>query len=113
MQAFDPVRRVWDAAPSMSTSRFAHAAVVLDNRLYVLGGASIKIGEMHTLSSVEVFDPTRGVWEEAPAMGARRAGLAAAALSGKIYVFGGLTKALPNAAERRLSSVEVFDPVRR
>eukprot|EP00966_Prymnesium_polylepis_P125720 2907082-Prymnesium_polylepis.1 len=53
----------------------AAAATVVGGRIYVIGGyddGSIR------LSSVEVYDPARSVWEAAPPMTTRRSNAAAA-----------------------------------
>lgn len=48
----------WSAAPSMSTPRLGHAAAVVNNRLYVIGGYDGK----EPLDTFECFDPAIGKW---------------------------------------------------
>jgi len=67
----------WIAGPPIRTARDAAAAVTFQGKIYLLGG---KRAADKFLSSVEVYDPAKGLWEEAPAMAVCRESLAAAVL---------------------------------
>mmetsp|Transcript_33704 Transcript_33704/g.104678 ORF Transcript_33704/g.104678 Transcript_33704/m.104678 type:complete len:85 (-) Transcript_33704:25-279(-) len=58
---------------------------------------------MQPLRSGERYDPFTGTWEELPAMRERRVGATAAAVGGRIYVFGG------DSGSQLLASVEKLD----
>jgi len=93
-----------------ATSRALHHAVCeawgdlvrrFPCRLYVVGGID---DEYRTVDTVERFDPLTGVWEVLPPMGTPRAGAAAAAVAGRLYVLGG------EVAGRALHDAQRFDP---
>jgi len=69
----------WAALPPMQVPRTGHAASTAGPRIYVCGGNSPDIG-VH--SSVECFDPEKGVWETLSPMLLPRTGAAAAAIAG-------------------------------
>ncbi len=86
VERYDPVADHWDTlvAP-MKDERFSAAAVVVNGKIYVMGGH----GREEVLKKVEVYDPMANKWEEAQHMQEEREGLAAALLNNQIYVFGG------------------------
>eukprot|EP00966_Prymnesium_polylepis_P034093 792790-Prymnesium_polylepis.1 len=69
----------------MTARRSLVATAVVGDKIYAIGGN----GGSTYLSSVEVYDPARSVWEAAPPMTTRRSFAAAAVVGGKIYVSGG------------------------
>ena len=85
----------------MATARYNHAAAVLDNKLYAVGG----LGFGGRLRSCERYDPAADAWEPVPDMATRRAANpGVAVLNGKLWVAGGYD------GSSTLASVEVFDP---
>jgi hypothetical protein len=56
----------WSPAPSMSTPRLGHAAAVVNNKLYVIGGYDGK----EPLDTFECFDPELEKWSPPMKMGA-------------------------------------------
>jgi len=82
----------WTTAAPAPTARNSAAGAVLDGRLHVIGGRTVNGGNT---AVHEVYDPTADRWETAaplpePQAGPRGAGgLAAAALNGRVYAFGG------------------------
>jgi hypothetical protein len=78
----------------MSTSRQGLGAVVLDEKIYAIGGG----GASGSLSSCEVYDPAIGAWRSMPDMSTPRYYFEAVVLDGKIYAIGAS------------SSCEVYDP---
>eukprot|EP00966_Prymnesium_polylepis_P233772 5407345-Prymnesium_polylepis.1 len=65
----------------MAIGRYSAASAVVGGKIYVSGG----FDGINCLSSVEVYDPARSVWEAAPPMAAGRTDAAAAVVGGKIY----------------------------
>ena len=63
-----------------------HAAAVLDNRLYVIGG---RTSEEECSSRVDRFDPTRNEWESVAPLAVERQRLAAVTAGERIYAIGG------------------------
>ena len=78
----------WVAAPGLSVPRFALSLVALGDTLFALGGSS----DTADHATVESYDTAGGAWRILPArMPAIRHGMAACAVNGAIYVFGGIT----------------------
>ena len=85
----------------MSVKRRLHASVVLDDKIYVIGG------HLHNgvLDTVEVYDPQADSWQCVASMPRGLRCHAAAAMGGKIYVTGGA-----NEKSSPTNSVCVYDP---
>ncbi len=106
--SYDPATDLWTANPPMPTGRAGLAAAVVGNALYAIGGR-INTGGPNSglpLAVVERYDIDAGSWSAVAPLPAPRSDLAAAAVGGKIYVFGGF-----DAAGLPLASVDVYDPV--
>lgn len=58
VERFNVREQTWHAAPPMSTPRLGHAAAVLNNKLYVIGGYDGK----EPLDTFECFDPGLDKW---------------------------------------------------
>ena len=81
-----------------------HASVVLDGKIYAMGGCG------HLTSSpvdtVEVYDPQADSWQRVASMPQRRHSHAAAVMGGKIYVTGGYGDSQTSS----VNSAYVYDP---
>jgi hypothetical protein len=94
-EIYDPGTDTWTSTGSMAYARVGHAAIVMsDGRVLVCGGRGyVAAGgdTIHTLNSVEVYDPNTGQWFSAPSMGSSRSGHGVVALSTKnlLMVSGG------------------------
>ncbi|XP_064148334.1 kelch-like protein 33 [Loxodonta africana] len=102
VETYNPELNVWRPAPALPASCFAHAAAVLEGRLYVSGGCG-ETGRF--LASLLHYDPKL----ENPGtflnpMGVPRAGHVMAALGGRLYVAGGLGET------GDLLSLEAYEP---
>ena len=84
----------------MSVRRHSHASVVLDGKIYVMGGF-----DGGHLDTVEVYDPQADSWQRVASMPQGQSGHAAAAMGGKIYVTGGET-----GDDEAENSAYVYDP---
>ena len=62
---------VWVHVTSMINIRSSHAAVTLDNFIYVVGGND----GSSSLKSVEKYDPKANTWTRMPPMSTRRSNL--------------------------------------
>ena len=114
---FDPVKSSWAKLPPLPGPRSSHALVVLEERLYAMGGWPLNTGGAEpkagapapknyhdTMVVLDLSSPT-AVWQTLPQLWRRRA-LTAAAFAGKIWCIGGMTE------DNELSSaVDVYDPV--
>ena len=107
--AYNPALDTWDATlASMSTGRTAPAVAVVGNAIYAIGGRSRTGGPCsgNPLTSVERYDIDRDAWAPVASLPFARSDAAAAAVGGKIYLFGGC-----DAAGTFLTDVDVYDPV--
>ena len=76
----------------MSEGRFSHASVVLDGKIYVMGG----FDGAGKLDTVVVYDPQADSWQRVVSMPQGLCHHAAAVMGGKIYVTGGETGDVEN-----------------
>lgn len=61
---WDPYRNVWQAGPRLNRARVRLTATVLrDGRVLDVGGEHYTGTELVTLSTSEIYDPERGVWD--------------------------------------------------
>ena len=86
----------WTAKASLPFARFGLAAAAMNGKVYAFGGCSTSevcpsdpSGELAT-AAVDEFDPAMNTWSSKAPMPTARSGVAAAAVSEKIYVFGGV-----------------------
>ena len=92
----------WQHMSPMQTARKGMAAVVLDEKIWVIGGA---IMEHHALKSVDMYDPATDTWSSSvPDLKYARENCTARVWDGKIYVFGG------RFGHQTISAVEMYDP---
>jgi N-acetylneuraminic acid mutarotase len=106
VQVYDPEMESWTTAESrLQQGRWGHTSIVLDGKIYEMGGLDTAKGP--ALTSIEVYDPDTDTWENKGEMEIGRIGHGAVAYEGKIYVMGGeLQEPSPGALDR----VEVYDP---
>ena len=94
VDVFDTKTRTWSQVAKMPTQRNSHAAAVIDGKIYVVGGRQYqkdRQGKRRNINvkALEVYDPKTNGWQTRAEMPLAQGGLAAAALNGKLYVFGG------------------------
>jgi len=99
--------QVWHELSPMPTPRYATATAVLNGYIYVIGG----IGENDALlTTVEAYDPVRGVWiHKVPQLDKPRAYAAAVVLKDRLYLIGGL-EGDTLAGAKATNDVLVFHP---
>lgn len=107
-EAFDPALNAWREIAPMPTPRFASSAVLLDDRILVLGGAGLREDGFKNFDIVESYDPRSDQWRDA---GFRlpwsAAGAGACVYNRSLYVAGG------NSGERIEKRITSYDPDRR
>ena len=91
---------------TLTTARNQFAAVVLNDRIYAIGGDTIT-GCCAVSAAVEEYDPVTDVWTAVADMPTARELPAASALGSEIYVLGGGIG--PGGSPNILDTVEVYD----
>ena len=76
----------WERAAPCLTKRNSASGDVIDGALHIVGGRQVGGGNVTTH---EVYDPKEDRWRKAAPMPKAQGGLAAAAMGGKLYAFGG------------------------
>jgi N-acetylneuraminic acid mutarotase len=100
---YEPAADRWQRRAAMPTARGALTAVVLDGRLYAIGGDRGRpVGE------VAAYDPQTDAWETLPSMRHARDHLASGVVDGRIYVAGGR-----NGRDFTMTVLEEYDPASR
>lgn len=95
-EIYNPATNSFTATGSLLTGRALHAAAKLpDGRVMVAGGTSSLVDTTSaitsTLNSVEIYNPSTGLWTAGPALGGRRLAPALTTLStGRVMVSGGV-----------------------
>lgn len=101
----------WMSAAPMSTPRAELSAVVLEGKIYAIGGRD---EDGKALRTVERYDPSTEQWEEVAPMNRARYGATAVVWDGRILVIGGRgpedDDGVGNAEYEALSSVEAYVP---
>lgn len=92
----------WVAKATMPTKRSAGAAVVYQDKIYVVGGRPPRGHDF------AVYDPRADKWETLPELPSQRNHIAAELIGGKIHVFGGRLGG--GFQSDKTAAHEVFDP---
>jgi N-acetylneuraminic acid mutarotase len=84
--AYDPVSNTWSSKTIMTTGRWflSPTTPVVNGIAYVMGGRNTK-----SLDINEAYNPITNLWENKAIMSVARQSIAACAVNGIIYVFGG------------------------
>jgi N-acetylneuraminic acid mutarotase len=99
----------WTAKATMKKQRMDHQAVLLNNKIYIIGGlgGSVDPNNCVPMQSVEVYDPATNRLDTAASLNTGRWYFGAAEANGKIYAIGGLYSFETDSS---LASVEEYDP---
>ncbi|MCE9534440.1 MAG: hypothetical protein K8T89_25455 [Planctomycetes bacterium] len=107
-ERYDPKIKKWEKLPDLTEARSSHDAVVIGDKLYVMGGWNMNGAgqktEWHKNALLLDLAKQPLAWESIPQPFQRRA-LTTAAFNGKVYVIGGLT-----ADAETDKSGDVYDP---
>ena len=103
IEAYHPKMNRWQKKPDMPNLRWIFLTVVIDGKIYLIGGTDLQAGDRGP-APVEVYEPVTEKWRVIFAIPTVKLPFSVAAINGKIYVFGGYDK------DWELSPiVEVFD----
>jgi len=113
--SFDPSTKVWTKLAPLPGARSSHDAVVIGDKLYVVGGWTLKGGSpgdwQRELLAYDFAKPqaagatANGAWQKLPAMPSSRRAVAAGEWKGKLVVIGGIDE--DGAVSREAT---IFDP---
>lgn len=117
---YDPAADTWRALAPSPVARGAHNAVVVDNRIHLIGGAGLHPGSKETalhparphraLGTHEVYDPATNSWSARAEMPTARNHGAAGVVDGRIYVIGGRIGSVFITTASNTDIVEEYDP---
>jgi N-acetylneuraminic acid mutarotase len=112
--AYDPKTDRWNIKSPMPTARHHLQTVVVDGKIFAMGGRILGDGvraedisyRLTNFDRIEIYDPQTDSWSIHEPMPTKRSGFAATiSANGNIYVFGGVD------TEEISDSVEKYDPV--
>lgn len=93
VEAYDPVEDKWETKASLPSVRFYPGTVVVNNKIFVMGGWSdfVEGGEAvsRVVSRVDVYDPEPNEWSSAASLPQQVVAPGAASIGNEIYVIGG------------------------
>lgn len=95
----------WELKASMYTARSYFETVMVDGKIYAIGGQT----DEGATGIVEEYDPETDTWTMKSPMPTPRCIFAAVEVEGKIYCMGG-REAIPHGATMSYNKVEVYDP---
>ncbi len=84
LQEYDPITRMWKRKADAPTIRYGHAAVVLNDKMYVFGGSDDK----SYTNDVLVYDPSADTWAHKTYSPIISSQLLAVVIKDKIYLYG-------------------------
>jgi N-acetylneuraminic acid mutarotase len=96
---------IWVRKAPMPTKRSAGAAVVHQDKIYVVGGRPPRGHDF------AVYDPKSDTWETLPDMPSQRNHIAVELIAGKVHVFGGWLGG--GFQSDKVAAHEVYDPANR
>lgn len=104
IEVFDPARNMWRVLTSMPVARNEIGAELVEDKIYVLGGIPPGGDGKVVYRDVDAYDLAAGEWTRKSPIPQARFAFGTAALSGKIYLIGGLISG------RASDAVEEFSP---
>jgi N-acetylneuraminic acid mutarotase len=107
VEEYDPVTDTWSAKSPMSTARWSHSASVINDKIYIIGGAEADCYPFDigcAITSIETYDPAKDTWSVVNGATPRpMMNHSAVVLDEKIYIIGGELAGYSN-------NVNVYDP---
>jgi N-acetylneuraminic acid mutarotase len=105
---FDPASGKWTALTPLPAARSSHNAVVIGDKLYVVGGWQLtgtSKGTWQPDALVYDFSKPDAGWQKTPETSFKRRALAVGEWNGKVFALGGM-----NEKAKVTMDVDVFDP---
>ncbi len=112
VEVYDPLTNRWEKGSDMPTERGATDAVVIDGKIYVIGGYNWQWGPLvdKFVTSIEAYNPKTDQWRELPDMPTRKFWFVSIAIDNEIYTIGGANTWGGNKITR-ISDVDVYNPM--
>jgi N-acetylneuraminic acid mutarotase len=120
LEVYDTATNRWAPAADLPTPRGVLSSIVIDGRIYVMGGSFHRgptssteelMRTMRTLSVVEVYDPASGRWTRGRDLATPRGWFSTSTVNGKVYVVGGRSLAPGGGAlDFTFPEIEVYTP---
>ena len=117
---YDPATDAWKNLAPLPSKRGSAAAVLVNGKVYVIGGATTADGSKDTaisnattvnnLTRNDVYDIATNTWTSAAPMALGRNHMFSGAVNGKIYIIGGRIAHAFVAASQNTDVVEEYDP---
>jgi N-acetylneuraminic acid mutarotase len=107
VQKYDPISDTWSLGSPMSVPRSELGAVILDGKIYAIGGVT---ANGVTTNTVEIYYPITDTWKIGPSLPEVRASMAVAVRQGQIYVVGGTDHWSSVNPGNPKNTAFVFDP---
>ena len=104
IEAYDPNNDSWTTISELPTSRFTHIAKIINQKLYVIGGAT---PNWEPIGQVDIYNMETDTWISGTPMPTPRASISAVVINEKIYTIGGHQGTSTNESGEKL--VEVYD----
>jgi N-acetylneuraminic acid mutarotase len=109
VEEYDPATDTWTTKTPLPTPTYDPATVVVDGKIYVIGGVGAVSEEpgadKYFLSTVMKYDPEIDTWSKEGDMQIPRTALSASVVAGRIYVIGG-----HEVKVEPITKVEAFQP---
>jgi N-acetylneuraminic acid mutarotase len=100
MHVYNTTTKTWSETAPLPAPRGGHAAVVLQDKIHVLGGGNSK----STIADHDVFDPVKNAWTALAPLPRAEGSPAAVAFGGKLYAVGG------RSGFSDFGAVDIYDP---
>ena len=104
IEEYNPIMNQWQQKRDMLDLRLGFSTVVVGGDVYLIGGFVWENRKPKYFATVDVYHPQTQAWRGIPSLPKSIAPFRAAAVNGKIYVFGGIGKGF-----ELFSDVVVFD----
>ncbi len=111
VEVYDPATNRWEKRADMPTERGATDAVVVEGKIYVIGGYNWQWGPLTDkfVTSIEEYNPKTNQWRELPDMPMLKFMFASVVVNNEIYTIGGANTPGGNRLAR-ISDVNVYNP---
>ena len=107
VEVYDPLTDRWDKRTDMPTVRSGMDAVVVEGKIYVIGGQTRKAPGLveRFVRSIEEYNPKTDKWHQLPDMPVFKFWFSTVAVDKEIYTIGGIDNGL-----KRTDVVDVYNP---